>query len=107
MTERSKYQLMALGTLAILVSWILFLGIFCKDRIVVTTLATTGPDFRVVLGNLKLKLQTPDSIDMDVTGVMVSDKSMDDIDNYLQSNYRAFGDYFLLTVHVLIIYNLA
>lgn len=101
MTERSKYQLTALGTLAILVAWMLSLGIFSKDRIVVTPLATTGPHFKVVLGTLKLTLETPDSIDVDVTGVMVSDKSMDVIDNYLQNNYRAFDDYFLLTVRIL------
>jgi len=43
----------------------------------------------------------PDSVDTDVSGIMVSDdKSCITIDKYLRSNYRAFGDYFILTERI-------
>jgi hypothetical protein len=100
MTERSKYLLTAMGTLTILIVGMISAGVFSRNRIIVTTLATTGPHFDVVLGRRKLKMQMPDSVETDVSGVMVSDKSIKDIDDYLQDNYRAFGDYFILTVKV-------
>ena len=65
-----------------------------------TTLATTGPHFRVALGRLKLKMQMPDSVETDVSGVMVSGNSINGVDEYLQDNYRAHGDYFVLSMKV-------
>jgi hypothetical protein len=101
MTAKSKYLLTASVTLTVLIVGMTLLGVFSKDRIMVTTLATTGPHFEVVLGRLKLKMQMPDSVDTDVSGVMVSDKSLGDLDHYLRNNYQAFGDYFILTEQVI------
>jgi hypothetical protein len=100
--DKKNYKSTALpifiiGT-SLLVYGITTLGFFSKDKIVITTLATTGPDYDVVFGQLKLKAQLPDtSVSFDVNGIMTTGKGAADLGNYLQQNYLAFGDYFVLT----------
>jgi hypothetical protein len=78
------------------------LGLLSKNKIVVTTLATTGPDFEVVLGQFKLKSQLPDTtLDFNLDGIMVRGNAVDkDLSDNLQRNYLEFGDYFVLTEKV-------
>lgn len=100
--NRQKYGLAALlfflaGT-SLLAYGIDTLGILSKNKIVVTTLATTGPNYEVVFGQLKLKGQLPDtSLDFDVSGVMIADNGSNTMEDYLHQHYRAFGDYFVIT----------
>jgi len=101
MGDKSKHLLTASITLTALLVGMALLGVFSKNKIIITTLATTGPDYEVVYGRLKLMTQMPDSVDTDESGIMVSDdKSEVGLGNYLHKNYRAFGDYFILTEQV-------
>lgn len=100
--NRQKYALITFGTFALSVMLfaygLLTLGVFSKDKIVVTSLATTGPDYEVVLGRLKLQMQLPDSVDnSDVSGIMTTGQGFNELGSYLANNYLAFGDYFVLT----------
>ncbi len=104
MNTRQKYALTSLLTYILGVLLLIYgafaLGVFSKDKIVVTTLATTGPDYKVVFGQFKLKMQIPDSIDAsDVSGLMLTGQGANDLADYLGNNYLAFtyGDYFILT----------
>jgi hypothetical protein len=100
MTQRLIHLITAGATFTILIVGLISIGIFSRDRIIVTTLATTGPHFKVVLGSLKLKFEMPDSIEKDISGVIVTAQSIQDLNNYLQGHYQAFGDYFILTEKV-------
>lgn len=73
------------------------IGFFNKNKILVTTLATTGPDFQLVSGRIKLSFQVPDSVKhIDYWGVMISENGCNTFCAYLHDNYLAFGDYFVL-----------
>ena len=105
MNKRKNILVVALLTFAIgtylLIYGIATLGFLQKNKIVVTTLATTGPDYEVVFGQRKLKTQLPDtSVNFDVGGIMTSGNGANDLGNYLSQNYLAFGDYFILTAEV-------
>lgn len=77
------------------------LGLFSKNKIIITTLATTGPDYEVVFGKYKLKNQLPDTtVAFDVSGIMTTDTGSLTLNNYLNNHYMAFGDYFVTTVKV-------
>ncbi len=54
MTEKSKHLLAALITLTAIIVGMTLLGVFSKNRIIVTTLATTGPDYEVVHGQTQI-----------------------------------------------------
>jgi hypothetical protein len=76
---------------------IVIFGIFNSDTILVTTLATTGPNYKVILGQSKLNSYMPDSLDdTDVSGIMVSELDGNGLPEYLNKNYQAFGDYFIV-----------
>jgi hypothetical protein len=75
-------------------------GLLSKNKIVVTPLATTGPDFRVEFGYLTLMSQLPDTaLSFNVGGIMVRKNAVSkDLSDNLQKNYLYFfGDYFVLT----------
>jgi hypothetical protein len=101
MTDIKKYALTSTTTLALSVALLLYgvltLGLFSNDKIVVSTLATTGPDYNVSFGQFKLARLMPDSIQSsDVSGIMVTDESAHDIDRFLIDT-DDFDDYYLLT----------
>jgi len=74
------------------------LGIHQPGSIVITTLATTGPDFKVVFGRSFLAAQMPDSLErIDVSGIMVAANGSDGLADFLQNNHLAFGDFFVIT----------
>jgi hypothetical protein len=99
--NKQKYRLAALLTFVIgiglLAYGIVTLGLLSKNKIVVTTLATTGPDYDVVFGQLKLKSQLPDTLlTFDVNGIMTTGNGAINLNSYLQEHYSIFGDYFVL-----------
>ena len=88
--------------ICLLIYGIVTLGLLTKNKIVVTTLATTGPDYEVIFGQLKLIAQLPDtSVNFDVDGIMTTGSGSTDLGNYLQQHYLAFGDYFVLTEKII------
>lgn len=102
---RKKYGLAALlfftAGVSLLTYGIVTLGLLSKNKIVITTLATTGPDYEVVFGQFKLRSQLPDtSLTFDVSGVMITDNGSTTLGDYLNQHYRAFGDYFVITEKV-------
>jgi hypothetical protein len=104
MNEKFKYSLFSLISLLsgiiLLIFIFIIIGTFNKNKIVVTCLATTGPDFDVVFGNLKLKVQMPDSVDKtDVSGVMITDRSSKLlVSDYLnKTNAWEYNNYYVLT----------
>jgi hypothetical protein len=106
MSSKSKYAIPSLTVLAlgiIVCVYILFmLGVFSKDKIVVKAIATTGPDYEVVFGQLKLGFQMPDSVtDKNVNGVMLTDKSSVEMNNYINRNSSwIYDDYYVLTENI-------
>jgi Kef-type K+ transport system membrane component KefB len=106
MSSKSKYAIPSLTVLAlgiIVCVYIVFiLGVFSKDKIVVKAIATTGPDYEVVFGQLKLGFQMPDSVtDKNVNGVMLTDKSSVEMNNYINRNSSGvYDDYYVLTENI-------
>ncbi|MBL7937611.1 MAG: hypothetical protein JNM51_17540 [Bacteroidia bacterium] len=101
MTNKIKYALISLMTFALSVVLLLYgilaLGLFSSNKIIVSTLATTGPDYNVSFGQFKLARLMPDSIkSSDVSGIMVTDESAINIDRYLIDT-DDFDNYYLLT----------
>ncbi len=101
MTNKKKYALTSLVAFVLstvlLLYGILALGLFNSDKIIVSTLQTTGPDYNVNFGQFKLARLMPDSIQSsDVSGIMVTDKSTPYIDHYLVDT-DDFDNYYLLT----------
>ncbi len=96
----ARLSLVSWGLCALLLGYeLIAIGAFDRGRIVITTLATTGPDFEVVLGRWKLAQQMPDTLElMDVTGIMVTGQGAKSLGHYLSEHYQAFGygDYFVL-----------
>ncbi len=87
--------------LCILVSAIIRLGVFDSKRILVKTLATTGPDFGVIIGNTKLHFQTSHfNTDIDCSGVMLTDESRKSISSFLNWKIFSYGDYILLEYEI-------
>ena len=106
MSNKSKYAIPALTVFVLNVFLCIYLlsivAVFSRDKIVVQALATTGPDYEVVFGQLKLSFQRPDSIagkaDWDVWGVMLTDKSSTEMNNYINERSSwVFDDYYILT----------
>lgn len=65
-------------------------------------MATTGPDFGVVIGSTKLSFQIAHvNEDMDCSGIMLTDESLESISLFLTWKTFAFGDYLLLEYKVL------
>jgi hypothetical protein len=103
--KRQKHALTSLlafaACLVLFVYGMCVLGIFNKNKIIVATLATTGPDFEVVSGELKLQLQIPDTVQYsDVSGVMIINKSNEELNNCLEDGNAFLDDYFVLTEKV-------
>ena len=103
MSSRSKYVIPSLivfvFSIIVFIYLLFILGVFSKDKIVVKAIATTGPDYEVVFGQLKLQFQMPDSItDKNVSGVMLTDKSSVEMNNYINRNSSwVYDDYYVLT----------
>ena len=95
-----KYALTALIvfglSLCLFIYGMVSLGIFRNDEIIVSTLATTGPDYKVSFGEYKLGPLMPDSLkDYDVTGIMVTNSSSQKIGALIETD-DDFDDYYLL-----------
>lgn len=113
MDKRQKYAIASLLafflSLTIFIYGVLTLGIFNKNKIVVTTLQTTGPDYEVVFGQMKLKMQMPDSIKpVDAGGVMIKRNETIELNNISMNidlcgneYWKTMGDYFILTEKVI------
>ncbi|MBA4240102.1 MAG: hypothetical protein C0448_05220 [Sphingobacteriaceae bacterium] len=101
MTNERKYTLTSLVTIVLSIVLMLYgivaLGLFSSDKIIVSTLQTTGPDYNVSFGQFKLARLMPDSIQSsDVSGIMVTEQSAPNIDRYLIDT-DDFDNYYLLT----------
>src|SRR5690606_26988029 len=94
--------LLTLGGGVCLLGYLLInIGFFSTNKILITTLATTGPDYKVVFGRQNLKAQLPDtSLQFDLTGVMTTGSGTIDLQQYLSHHYVARFDYFIFTVKV-------
>ena len=78
-------------------------GLLSRNKIVITTLATTGPDFGVQFGYLKLWRQLPDTaLPFNVGGIMVRTNTVsDDLSKHLSKNPGEYsGDDFVITERV-------
>ena len=100
--SRIKYALdslvVFLFSLILFIYLLFLLGVISKDKIVVKAIATTGPDYEVVFGQLKLKFQMPDSVgNTNVNGVMLIYKSLQAMNNYINRNSSwPYDDYYVL-----------
>jgi hypothetical protein len=100
MTSIKKYALISLITFALSVTLLLCgiftSGIFSSNKIIVSTLATTVPDYHVSFGQLKLARLMPGSVQSpDVSGVMVTGESGQEINRFLIDT-DDFDNYYLL-----------
>jgi hypothetical protein len=78
-------------------------GLLSKNKIAITTLATTGPDFGVEFGYLKLWCQLPDTaLSLNVGGIMVRKNAIsEDLGEHLSRNPLEYsGDDFVITERV-------
>lgn len=97
MEKRQNYSIEALFFFVISVLFFIYIlfyvGVFSRYKYFTKTEATTGPDFWVVLGDLKLKLQMPDTIvNQDCGGIMVSKNKIEEVfksddSPFLSNNY--------------------
>ncbi len=101
MTKAKKYALTSLITFGL--SLVLFLyaalslGLFSSDTIIVSTLATTGPDYEVQYGQFKLARLMPDSVQSyDVSGIMVTEESEQKITHFL-NDWDDYSNYYVFT----------
>lgn len=84
MNQKHNYSIDALIifiTCAIFMLYgLIYMGIFSRHTYFVKIEATTGPDFTVLLGSLKLKSQMPDTIKpQDCGGIMVNDTDFHEV----------------------------
>jgi hypothetical protein len=102
MCKRTRYACAALTTYVLASLLFIYgsivMGVFSPHKILVTTLQTTGPDFEVVLGIVKLKIQVLDSpASTNVLGIMTTGDGLKSLNKYLADNYMAYSDYFVLS----------
>lgn len=105
MTKKAKVALAAIisycTSLFLLLYGLFILGTFSSDKIVIGTLATTGPDYEIILGHAKMSMQMPDTIyNKNLWGIMVAKDKEDNIGKYLENYWMYRHDYFVVTVKV-------
>lgn len=83
--------------LALFIYFVSLTKIFHPNYIMVSGIATTGPDFRVSAGQIKLILMSPDSVS-DVTGIMLTKNSDKYVSDYINKNtqFWYYTDYYIL-----------
>ena len=105
MTKKTKYALVAIisyfSSLFLLLYGLFILGTFSSDKIDIATLATTGPDYEIILGQAKMSAQMPDTIDhKSLWGIMVATDDGDKIGKCLEDYWMYRYDYFVVIVKV-------
>jgi hypothetical protein len=103
MTKREILLSLALFLSALfLFGYIAFkLELLKPNAIVVECIQTTGPDYYVVFGDVKLYFQTPDSLkDTDVGGVMVTGTKIKSLHKFMNDNYLTYSDYFVFNFKI-------